>query len=190
MNNTELVVSYMNLARSVARSICERNESLRAYSDDILSGAFEGLVVAGKKFDPSRGVPFGSFALPHISTSALRAGRTLLGALDKKHRICARAERPNDMTENEWFEQIGATGEHETSAGTLAVDKLLSILRARVDEREFKFWVERYVHNKSCEKIGVDHSLSRIRVYQIIQKVAAVVEEISAQLRDDYQAIS
>ena len=57
-----LVLSYRPLARSLAR----RYAAASCPHEDLEQAAFEGLIKAIQRFEPDRGVPFTSFAVPTI----------------------------------------------------------------------------------------------------------------------------
>jgi RNA polymerase sigma-B factor len=58
----ELISQYLPLARRLAARYRHTSEPL----EDLVQVASMGLVMAAKRFDPSRGIPFASFAIPTI----------------------------------------------------------------------------------------------------------------------------
>jgi RNA polymerase sigma-B factor len=64
----QLVEAHLPLVRSLARRYAGSGESL----DDLLQVGAVGLVKAGNRFDPSRGVAFAAFAAPVVEGEILR----------------------------------------------------------------------------------------------------------------------
>lgn len=60
MRNEELIVAHMDYARRIASNI-QNGQALHYEGSDIESEALYGLVKAGARFDPERGVPFRVF---------------------------------------------------------------------------------------------------------------------------------
>lgn len=58
----QLVADHLSLARSLASRYAMGNHN----SDDLIQVASMGLVLAARRFDPSRGVPFAAYAKPTI----------------------------------------------------------------------------------------------------------------------------
>src|SRR5262245_62670679 len=58
----KLIAQHLPLAKALARRHARREEPL----EDLVQVAAVGLVAAARRFDPSRGVPFGAFATPTI----------------------------------------------------------------------------------------------------------------------------
>jgi RNA polymerase sigma-B factor len=58
----KLIAQHLPLAKALARRYARREEPL----EDLVQVAALGLVAAARRFDPSRGVPFGAFATPTI----------------------------------------------------------------------------------------------------------------------------
>src|SRR5262249_17271446 len=58
----KLIAQPLPLAKALARRHARREEPL----EDLVQVAAVGLVAAARRFDPSRGVPFGAFATPTI----------------------------------------------------------------------------------------------------------------------------
>ena len=58
----KLIAQHLPLAKALAHRYARREEPL----EDLVQVAALGLVAAARRFDPSRGVPFGAFAAPTI----------------------------------------------------------------------------------------------------------------------------
>lgn len=66
MRNEELIVSHIPYAKGIASNIL-REQKLHFESSDIESEAMYGLVMAGRRFDPDRGIPFHVFVRVRIA---------------------------------------------------------------------------------------------------------------------------
>lgn len=100
------------LAERCARRFQGRGESI----DDLRQVAFIGLIRAVERYDPSRGVPFGAFAVPTIVGEIrrhfrdrgwaisvprrLKDARTpVFAAIDELHQVLGRSPRPAEVAE-------------------------------------------------------------------------------------------
>ena len=63
------VLRHLPLVRSIAHRLCPRLR--RAEFEDVISAGTIGLIEAVDRYDPERGVPFGSFAYPRIQGAIL-----------------------------------------------------------------------------------------------------------------------
>ncbi len=66
MRNEELIVSHMDYARRIAANI-QNHQALHFEASDLESEALFGLVKAGERFEPARGVPFRAFVRVRIA---------------------------------------------------------------------------------------------------------------------------
>jgi len=68
----ELILSWLRLATKIAnRHILAARGARQAHADDIRAAALEGLVRAAHGYDPSRGVPFASYARRRVDGAVL-----------------------------------------------------------------------------------------------------------------------
>lgn len=66
---------HIRLAKKIALSRLRRFPNLYPYADDIFQGAYEGLLTAVVKFDPSRGFQFSTYAMYWIEERIRRTER-------------------------------------------------------------------------------------------------------------------
>lgn len=70
MSEQAFIEEHRNLVRSVAQRLMQQYE-LRAEMEDLESAGFRGLIEAKRRFDPSRGVQFNTFAYYRIRGAVL-----------------------------------------------------------------------------------------------------------------------
>lgn len=104
-----LVDEYSSYARSLAARMARGNES----REDLDQLALEGLVVALRRFDPDRGIPFPAFATP-----------TILGALRRHYR------------DHGWLVRVSRRVHEIASAQRDAVETLTNRLEREPTEAE------------------------------------------------------
>lgn len=104
-----LVDEYATYARSLAARMARGHEA----REDLDQLALEGLVVALRRFEPERGIPFPAFATP-----------TILGALRRHYR------------DHGWLVRVSRRVHEIASAQRVTVERLTAVLDREPTERE------------------------------------------------------
>ena len=120
----QLVRSHLPLVGHLVREMLGRLPA-HVSREDLLSAGMAALAGAGKAFDPSRGIPFGSFATTRIRGALLDE----LRGLDWASRSVRARARKVETTQQQLTGQLGRTPTQQELAQTLglALDELKTI---------------------------------------------------------------
>lgn len=175
----KLITDHYPLVQAVA----SRFAFDRQRRDDLVQGGLLGLLHAMERFDPQRGVPFGTFAFPYIKDEVLKSFAAMKGC--SKYRLQSlkgdtplktAAEDPAFSLE-EWMEHgesLAFSDENAAAMFRAVEDRLtLKVALAPLTEKEKQLLYCRYVQRKSQKETGELLALSQTRVSRKEQEILA-----------------
>lgn len=182
----ELILSCLRLAAKIANHHIRRANSRRAYAEDIHATAIEGLVRAARGYDPSRGVPFPSYARRRIEGAVLDLFRER-DHLSRHYRSVAKASGEEawatpvslEVIEN-WEERFTDTGSspEDEAADSRMVD-MVDVAAKNLPPRTREVLRLYYAEDRTQKQIGVRLGLTETRICQILR---AAHEAIRAKI--------
>ncbi|HTP20310.1 MAG TPA: sigma-70 family RNA polymerase sigma factor [Solirubrobacteraceae bacterium] len=157
----DLVRAYLPLVRSIARRYAGRGEEF----DDLVQAGSVGLVKASARFDPSRGVAFGTFATPAVE-----------GAIRRHLSACKRGVALAPEPEGTSADPVTADAGGEAGAATgergSLVDSEFRVLLAGglrvLDERERRIVFLRFHADMTERQIARSVGLSQAHVSRLL----------------------
>ena len=165
---TQLLEQNLGLARQHANDMA--NKTGLEY-DDLYQVACMAMYKATKKFDPSFGYQFSTFAWRHISND-------LKTYVDKQMK--SRADYSLD--DDETFMQI--TDETVDVEKQVFSSVIVSGIKELVTPEEFKFLWDRFVNCKSQKEIAKAMNISQGQVCRIEKRIKGVIyDHYNSQLR-------
>ncbi|MBR5329681.1 MAG: sigma-70 family RNA polymerase sigma factor [Firmicutes bacterium] len=167
----------------LVRAIAARFDYDKTRSDDLFHGGVIGLMEAMERFDPERGVSFGTFAFPYIKGEVLKSLSEMKGckkqdykAVDQKAPLQAALQRAS-LSLEEWLEN----GESLALADLRAEEMFESVedrialhaAVAQLSEPEKRLLYYRYVLKKNQTETGKELLLSQTRISRKEQEILA-----------------
>ena len=180
----ELLEYNYPLVRAVASRFAFDNSK----REDLFQSGVVGLIDAMARFDPERGVPFGSYAFPYIKGEILKSLAEMKGT--KKHLFCGikedvplkqalsavsvSLEAWMEETESLYFADRYAEEMFAAAEDRIALKEALSNL----DEEERMLLYYRYLLKKSQTETGEALSLSQTRISRKERDILATLRDM------------
>ncbi len=109
MDETAVIKEHRGLVLDLARSLARRYK-LRRFMDDLVAFGNEGLLEASRRYDPSRGAAFSTFAWYRVRGRMLDGCRTF-GLVERRRKTALAAEGATNDHMQERFEASDGIGE-------------------------------------------------------------------------------
>jgi len=124
-NREKLIGEHLPLAKSLARRYARRDEPL----EDLVQVAALGLVAAARRFDPTRGVPFGAYAAPTIEGELRRylRDRTATIRIPRRQQATASLVSQASRAASERLGRQASVAEAAEVAGVAIADALQAV---------------------------------------------------------------
>lgn len=173
----------LQLNYPLVRAVAARFAFDRSRIDDLFQGGVVGLICAMERFDPQRGVPFGTYAFPYIKGEVLKCLGEMKGEKKGSPRIIDRekplkeAVKAASVSLEEWMENGDGLALADLRAEDMfaAVEDRLAledaVSRLNADEKRLLYY--RYILKKSQTETGKELALSQTRISRKEQEILA-----------------
>lgn len=168
--------SELALVETIAASVC-RSVGRSADLDDLRALGREGLLDAARRFDPSRGVPFGAFASYRIQ-GAVRDGVRQLSPLPRRtyERIAA-LEAAAEVSEGEAEHAFAGGAAADPRAARRALEEHLSSLAIAA-----AVGMAAETRGESSDEGSPEEALARAELLHIVRGALEDLDEDEAQV--------
>ena len=172
------VTPWVPLAKRIALYMA-RDRPRYVDRDDVVGWAMLGLVDAGRKFDPTLGVPFEMYAGRRIKGAVLDGFREMDWLTVRQRQANPDVPPPLSLS-SERDEEYGFDVDRVTpdrfedgTVDRVTIQAVLGVLSGR-DQR---ILVERVVYGRTQEDVGAEFGVTGSRVNQIVSRAARLLRE-------------
>lgn len=185
----------MTFAEKGASRYCRIGRGLFTL-DELRSAAYEGLIIAARKFDPTRGLKFSTYAFRWIDQKLKRVYQTHKRAhgwtwqpnAEEKRAGQAGMQKLVEVTQwpvNEDGDEIDLAAQAKDIEAEIVLQQQREMVLDSVTDARARAMLSALLDGESHDAIAADHGLTRGRVQQILSEtITAATERFSKKTAD------